>query len=179
MSTSPTVPIFDPLGTLRDIPYEQMHEAVGAGGTIGHRVQAPDGKIRIVAANRLQEAAKASGSVLPLETPQPEQPSALSTLWSDVKNFARYPSGVSPYPGMDLDAKQAIAQGSAERTEQRRQAGYGGGYRAMAPIGESIGVNVPGMEESARQGDEGGVLGHAAAVPTAMAAAELAPALAA
>jgi hypothetical protein len=45
-------------------------------------------------------------------------------------------------------------------------------YRVLSPLAENLGVNVRGMEQSAAEGDRGGVAGHAAAVPTAMAITE-------
>jgi hypothetical protein len=66
MSTS-TVPIFDPSGILRDVPYEQMLEAVKAGGKPGVRFQAPDGKVRYVPADQTKDAAAAGGKMLPIE----------------------------------------------------------------------------------------------------------------
>lgn len=114
--------------------------------------------------------------------PEPEKPGFFSRLGEDLKSAISLPRGVSPYPGTDLEGKQAIQEQSSEQNESEKKAGYGPGYRAAASIGSGIGVNVPGMEESARQGDVGGVLGHAAAVPSLMAAGELigrgAPALA-
>lgn len=53
--------------------------------------------------------------------------------------------------------------------ESRKQAGYGIATRLLAPAAEGLGVNVQGMEQAAAEGDTAGVLGHAAAVPTAMA----------
>lgn len=54
--------------------------------------------------------------------------------------------------------------------QQRKDAGHGLGYRALAPLAASAtGVNLPAMEKSAEQGDTAGVLGHTA-LPTALAA---------
>lgn len=52
-----------------------------------------------------------------------------------------------------LDARQEWAA--------RKAAGYNLPYRLAAPIPEIAGTNVQGMEEAARHGDIGGVLGHA------------------
>jgi hypothetical protein len=55
--------------------------------------------------------------------------------------------------------------------EQRRAEGRSLPYSALAvPAAEGLGVNVSGMEQAAAQGDTSGVLGHAAAVPTFLAA---------
>jgi hypothetical protein len=92
----------------------------------------------------------------------------LSNLWSDIKNIR--PSAQNPYPGMGQDEKTAAATTEGQRDQSRQAAGYSAPYRFVAPVAESLGVNVPGMEESARQGDAAGVLGHAAAVPVTYAA---------
>jgi hypothetical protein len=62
-----TIPIFDPQGTLRDIPAEQAHDAVASGGKPGVRFQAPDGKVRYVPADQSQDAINAGGKLLPFE----------------------------------------------------------------------------------------------------------------
>lgn len=64
------------------------------------------------------------------------------------------------------NAQQAVED------KARKAAGYSDTYTALAPVAEGIGVNVSGMEDAAKQGDTGAVLGHAAAVPTVMAATE-------
>lgn len=102
-------------------------------------------------------------------TPIGDQPQGfLSTLWSDIKNIR--PSAQNPYPGMGQEEKTAAATAEAQRDQSRQAAGYSAPYRFVAPVAESLGVNVPGMEESARQGDPGGVMGHAAALPITYAA---------
>lgn len=70
--------------------------------------------------------------------------------------------GFSPYPMMDLDAKQAAAQGIAAADKNRKEMGHGVPYRTLAAIASPI-ANVSGMEEEADKGNAAGVLGHAAA----------------
>lgn len=60
-----TIPMFSPDGTLGDIPYERMHEALQAGAVMGVNVKAPDGSMGVVPANRTQEALKAGGKIVP------------------------------------------------------------------------------------------------------------------
>ena len=97
-------------------------------------------------------------------TPIGDQPQGfLSNLWSDIKNIR--PSAQNPYPGMGQDEKTAAATAEAQRDQSRQAAGYSAPYRFVAPVAESLGVNEPGMEESAREGDADGVMGHAAALP--------------
>lgn len=54
----------------------------------------------------------------------------------------------------------------------RRAAGYSVPYRLLAPVAEQNGVNVKGMEEAAKSGDPGAVIGHAAFPVAALAAGE-------
>lgn len=86
----------------------------------------------------------------------------LPHLGSALLNFVR-PAGVSPYPGMDQDVKSQMASDAGAADQERAKAGYSKGYRMAVPFAQAVGVNVPGMEEAARQGDEGGVLGEAVA----------------
>jgi len=44
MSAAP-VAIFDPEGTLREVPYEQMTDAVKAGGVPAVQMKGPDGQM--------------------------------------------------------------------------------------------------------------------------------------
>jgi len=92
--------------------------------------------------------------------------SAASGVLSDV---ARIPSSVSPYPLMDTEAKQQIATQSQQQAASEKAAGYSKPYRAIAPVATAIGVNVPGMEQAAKSGDVGGVIGHAVALPATVA----------
>jgi len=110
---------------------------------------------------------------IPSTPGQSQPPGFLSRLGDDLKGMISMPHAVSPYPGMDLGGKQAIAEQSSAQNESEKQAGYGPVYRGAAALGSGMGMNVPGMEESAREGDIGGVLGHAAAVPVALGASEL------
>jgi hypothetical protein len=115
----------------------------------------------------------------PIQEAQPApQPGFWSSLGSDLKGMVPHqanPYGDQPLPGRAAAAAQAGEQSDKELTMQnavRKAAGYSLPYRALAPVAEGLGANVQGMEQSARQGDPGGVLGHAAAVPLTMAATE-------
>ena len=60
---------------------------------------------------------------------------------------------------------------NAVQNDQARKAeGRSLAYRAIAPVGEAIGINAPGMEQAANQGNTGAVLGHTV-VPAATALA--------
>ena len=118
----------------------------------------------------------------------PEQPGffakAASTLGSDLLGMAKgAPEMVlNTIPGVanlrkgyeDIKSYRETGKTTQElHQEQQKAAGYGPGYRYLAtPLAEGIGVNVPGMEQSAAEGSAGGVVGHAAAVPVVMAATE-------
>lgn len=82
------------------------------------------------------------------------------TVWNTLKGIAM-PSATSPYPGMDLDAKQAVAQQSAGEMRQRQTEGRSLPYQTIAPIGQALGIDVAGQENAVRHGDPAGVLGHA------------------
>jgi hypothetical protein len=173
-----TVPIFAPDGTLGDIPPEQLVAAVKAGAKPGVHFKAPDGSMGIVPADRVSDAVKGGGTILPFESQEVKHPGFWANLGSDLAAM------VTPKPGaLGKDALPGrVAAGEQQRlqdnaqiaadTARRTAAGYSAPYRALAPVAEGLGVNVPGMEESAVQGDVAGVAGHAAAVPTVMAATE-------
>jgi KTSC domain len=166
-----TVPIFAPDGTLGDIPADQLVAAVKSGAKPGVHVTAPDGSPGVIPADRMQEAVKAGAKIVPIEDQPVQHPGFWASLGSDLGGLL-HASGFSPYPGMDQDAKSAAAQQAHDQDQARKQAGYSLPYRAAAPVAQAAGLNVPGMEESAKEGDVGGVLGHAAAPVVTMAAGE-------
>lgn len=178
MSTPATVPIFDPQGVLRDVPQAQMLDAVRAGGTVGVKFQAPDQSIRYVPANRTQDAVKAGGKIMPIEQQDVQHPGFWANLGSDLGGMAKglWHAAVDPLTDTHEDLVRKLheeqASEAALENSPEHQA-HGAFYRNVTtPAAQAIGVNVPGMEESAAQGDVAGVAGHAAAVPVAMAATE-------
>ncbi len=166
---SPTmVPVFAPDGSLGDVPYERLHEALAAGGKIGVNIQAPDGSHGVVPADRYQDAVKAGAKVTPLGAEKVDEgkPGFWSTLGSDLKDVAAnlpgaIRQGLAPITGGQVDLKGPAAAVAAD--EQRQQQGRGPLYRAGALAATMAGANVPGMEQAAEQGNSGAVLGHAAA----------------
>lgn len=166
-----SVPVFAPDGSLGDIPYERLHEAIAAGAKPAVTMKAPDGSTGLVPADKMQDAVKAGGTIVPMKEQEAQHPGFWSTLGEDLKAIFT-PQGVSPYPGMDLEAKQNLAQQSVADAARRKEAGYSLPYRAAAPLAQSVGVPVSGMEQSARQGDVGGVLGHATAAAAPVVAGE-------
>lgn len=192
MSSQPVVPMFDPTGTLRDVPQAQMLEARRNGMEIGVRMSAPDGTTRVVPASRYQEASQNGMKPLPIEQQAVQHPGVLGSIWSDIKGMASsLPSmmgamvGPTPVPvgGGRIAVSNPggqIMQATTAADAQRAQEGRSPLYRAGAAVAGQF-TNVPGMEQSAREGDVGGVVGHAASGPLAMAAtigaAKAAPAL--
>lgn len=75
---------------------------------------------------------------------------------------------VANYESM-RDTGKTLAERDAD---ERAKAGHGRAYQIGAGVNEQLGVNVKGEEQAADRGDIGGVIGHAAAVPVAMAATE-------
>lgn len=177
MSTPATVPIFDPQGTLRDVPYEQMMDAVKAGGTIGVRFQAPDQSVRYVPANRSRDAISAGGKILPIEQQDVQHPGFWASLGSDLGDMAKglWHAAVDPLTDTheDLVRKLHEEQAADAAPPTAEHMAHGTFYRNVAtPAAQAIGVNVPGMEQSAAEGDVAGVYGHAAAPAAAAAITE-------
>jgi hypothetical protein len=69
MSTPPMpmVQVFAPDGTLGDIPYDKLHDALSAGAKVARKVQAPDGTPGYVPADRINEALKAGAKPVALD----------------------------------------------------------------------------------------------------------------
>lgn len=63
----PMVQVFAPDGTLGDIPYDKLHDALGAGAKIAAKVKAPDGTVGFVPGDRVSDALKAGGSRVSLD----------------------------------------------------------------------------------------------------------------
>jgi hypothetical protein len=181
MSTQP-IPVFDPQGVLRDVPPEMLAQAVKAGGMPAVKFTAPDKSIRFVPANRTQEAYKAGGTLMRLEQQDVKHPGFWATLLDDVTSIpasllhAVTDDDPMTDPNLTEAQKMRIADqqsAAAQAKNAQRTKEHGTLYSVGASANEMLGVNVSGEEKSAAEGDPGGVLGHAAAVPTALAASEL------
>jgi len=96
------------------------------------------------------------------------------TAVNDLKGLFA-PQAQNPYPGMGQEQKAADAAIAEQQDKNRKAAGYNLPYRVLAPVAQSTGLNVPGMEQAAAEGDTAGVLGHAAAgvAPQALVAAHM------
>lgn len=81
---SNTVPIFAPDGTLGDVPYEQMHAALAAGGKPGVTIKSPDGKLGVVPADRSLEAVHAGGQIVPLKDQETQHPGFWQSLYENT-----------------------------------------------------------------------------------------------
>lgn len=183
MSTS-TVPIFDPQGVARDVPYEQAKDAIAAGGKPGVFMQSPDGKTRVVPASMTQQAVAAGGKVIPFDQqPANDHPGFWNSAAEDALSIPKGIMGMLPpvlaynsivHAKENYDSLQATGKTTEQIADaQRKEAGHGLAYRVLAPgAAQAVGVNLPGMEQSAEQGDVGGVLGHTV-VPAATAAAPI------
>jgi|SRR5581483_6133063 len=166
MSTPAIVPMFDPQGVLRDIPYERVMEAKNAGAEIGVRMKAPDGTVRVVPASRYAEAAKQGGKVLPIEQQAVEKLGFWETMGADLKAaVAGLPNaikqGLAPITGGQVSLEGPAAAVAAD--EQRAKQGRGALYRAGALTATAAGANVQGMEQAAEEGNSAAIVGHAAA----------------
>src|SRR6185312_9614620 len=171
-----TVPVFSPDGSLGDIPAERLADAVKAGFKPGVTMKAQDGSTGVVPADRVPDATKGGLSIVPLQQQETQHPGFWHTVYSDLAGMVPKPSegGVpSPYPGVTPEVGQANWKNATAQAQSEQAAGYSKPYMAAAGVAQGLGVNVPGMEQSAAEGDQAGVLGHAAAVPALMAGAEL------
>jgi hypothetical protein len=179
MSTS-TVPMFDPEGTLRDVPYEQMQDAVKAGGVPAVQMRDPTGTVRHVPANRIKEASDAGGTMVPLEAQEVQHPGFWADMASEIGNIAKgipkMAFNLSP-PGQALQAFERGRQGAAGEkppelvhAEEQKKAGYNTVYRVLTPAAEALGQDVSGSEQAAKEGDVKGVAAKAVAPLAVMAA---------
>jgi hypothetical protein len=97
MSSPNLVPVFDPQGNLRDVPSEQLREAVGAGGVPAHPVQGPDGTTRMIPVTRLSEAVQAGGKIINSPVPDAQLPAyygftlgnVASNVWEGAKSVVQ------------------------------------------------------------------------------------------
>jgi len=131
-------------------------------GPDGNTYQFPDGTDKNAAIKYFKAKGIGVNKNDSAPTLPPTKQGAVGALLSDLKGMLK-PRGYSPYPGMDQEAKSEAAGHAYEADQSRKQAGYGRVYRAVVPFAESIGTNVEGMEDAARKGDPGAVIGHAVA----------------
>jgi hypothetical protein len=163
--------MFAPDGSLGDIPYERMHDAVQAGAVPAVKMKAPDGSIGYVPAPKSQDAVKAGGSIVPLGADDlgASRPGVTETLWNDLKGMVGgIPQAVKTVGEMTQPASAGVAvapmaESLANADQQRKTEGRSLPYRADAAAATLLGANVPGMEEAAKEGNPSAVVGHAIA----------------
>lgn len=173
-----TVPVFAPDGSLGDIPSEKLPAAIRAGFKPGVNMISADGSRGVVPADRYVDAVKKGGMrVAPFAEQDIQHPGFWVTLKEDLSNIvSSVPSLLQTFNSDPNAIAQRTQQASAQLKQMaesdaaRAAAGRGLPYRAGAQVAQLTGTNVTGMEQSAAEGDVGGVLGHATAVPAAMAA---------
>lgn len=175
MSTAATIPIFAPDGTVRDVPYAQMHDALSNGGKLGMYMKDPQGQQHVVPSDQVQQAQKNGGTIVPYNLDTSHQDDAFwKTFLSDMGQSVK--SAPSAFRGMFDPATVAQRGASLFQSDQdRQQQGAGLPYRAGAMIAQSAGTNVPGIEQAAAQGKPNQVLGHAVAGATPYAIAAASP----
>lgn len=158
-----SVPMIFDDGSRSMVPQENMQAAVQAGGKIVSPVKFDDGSRAWVTADRLHDAVAAGGRMMSMDEAMPK-PGLAQRVGESLKGmFSSIPTVTSPYPGMDLERKQEVAQQSAAEDQVRQQEGHGTAYRLAAPAAEAVGAPVSTMEEGAREGDPNKVLGAAVA----------------
>ena len=172
-----TVPVFAPDGSLGDIPQTQLAAAVKAGAKPGVHITAPDGSAGVIPADRTADAVKSGAKVVPFSDQPVQHPGFWATMGSDLANMARsLPSSLEWFSGdpRDIAARSKQLSDTADaifsNLQKEKKAGYSPAYRAAATAGTALGVNVPGIEEAAAEGNPAGVAGHIAA-PLAVTAA--------
>jgi hypothetical protein len=175
-----TIPMFSPDGTLGDIPIAQISQARAAGAKGAVQVKSPGGDVGWIPADKLKDATSAGGTIVPIHQQETQHPGFWNSVIEDVKGVGQGISTTASALSGDVNAGTEMAMGARNAVvnapaewQQRKAAGYSLPYRAAAPVAEAVGVNVPGMEEAARQGDVAGVAGHTV-VPAAAAVAPLA-----
>jgi hypothetical protein len=170
-----TVPMFDPQGTLRDVPYEHTQDAVAAGGKPAILVQPPSGvgtKPRYVPTDQMQEAVKQGGTIIPLEDQETQHPGFWKNLSDDLVGMGK---GLLTPSHTSTDTVASDAAKLAAPAQSEKAAGYSPTYRAAAALTRgTVIVDPTGMEQSAAQGDVAGVAGHAVAAAVPVIAGEVA-----
>jgi hypothetical protein len=174
----PPVPVLDPsTNKWHDIPADRLQAAVSEkDGKPGVYIKdTKTGKIHTVPADMTQDAIKAGGELLPLEQQAVKHDGFWSGMADDLKAIASQPWMATGAGLAYAQVKNAVDTIKGAYSEgQQAQKPSDVAYNAVAHAAGNVGVNVPGMEESAKEGDVQGVLGHAATVPAIMAATEAA-----
>jgi hypothetical protein len=163
MAAAATIPVFDPQGVLRDVPADQVTNAVKNGGVPAVKFQAPDQSIRFVPATRSQEAYQAGGKIIPIEDQPIQHPSFWHALAGDVWGAVKGAVNAGPEAG-DYNALQA----DVRYQQKLQQEGHSAPYRALMSLTPSF------MRDRAEAGDVTGVASAAGTLAATAAASPLA-----
>lgn len=186
MSDEATAPVYDPQGTLRDIPLSMLQDAVKAGGVPAHPVQAPDGSTRMIPVTRLNDAVQAGGKILPLQNAGAEIPKAYgftfgnmaNNAWEGAKSVVKGTYDVSKdliqnpdwFTGPNSTYEKFVGAPGAAEAQKATQAFKEGRYSEAA--GHELAGAIPFVGPAAAQiGEQAGTgdVGGAAAKGTAQA----------
>lgn len=170
--------MFAPDGTLGDIPAEKLMAAKAAGFKQGVTMKTADGKLGVIPADRVPAAAKSGLQIVPLQEQETQHAGFWASLGSDIKDMMKGAATaaatvLSSDPNdiaYRMNQQAQTAKQMSANDDARKAEGRGIPYRVGAAANEALGVNVKGEEQSAKEGDAMGVLGHASAVPVTMAA---------
>lgn len=173
--------VFAPDGSVRLIKNSELQQAIKSGGELAVPMKSPKGDNRWIRASEVSKAQQSGGKVDWSAVPQEHHDGFWAAAGETISGLLK-PQAANPYPGMGQDEKTQAAAQSGEQAMQRAREGRSAAYQTLAPVAEAVGVDVPGMEQSAREGNAAGVMGHAvgsAAPPVAaMIGAEVVPKLA-
>lgn len=176
MADKKTVPIFDPTGKVRDIPADQVDQALKAGGQRAVRMTDPKGTERWIRDADVDAATKAGGKV------HPDQPEgALSRFASSFAEGSGL-SGIADAVRHPIDTvanlPSAIVGEGKRSLGELRQA-----WNAKRPVEAAdhtmyaipgVGGSLKKADEQAKQGDIAGAAGTITGLGTAAIAAPLA-----
>jgi hypothetical protein len=188
---SSSVAIYAPDGTLGSVPYENMHDALQAGGKIAVKMAAPDGTIGYVPGDRAKDAIAAGGKIQPISSPQTNVAENYGFTGSNMLSQAKEglkQMGSGLYQ-MGKDVLMPPGNTEAERLEflknkyvinpaEREQYLATNSRSPIEAAGHTLASDIPligpwaaGLGEQAGTGDVGGALARGG---TQIAAAELA-----
>src|SRR5262249_44202153 len=152
MSTQPMpmVQVFAPDGTLGDIPYDRLHDAIGAGAKLATKIKAPDGTMGYVPADQRAAALKAGGTSMPfdLSDADGEKPGFWSHVGQSIKSMGQGPESLSDAVKQGLAASTGAAPmiyGAGKEYLAARQRGHNIPYSAAAGLSTAVGVSPERM----------------------------------
>jgi hypothetical protein len=195
MSSPNIIPVFDPQGTLRDVPYDQLRAAVSAGGVPAHPVKDPSGQMRMIPVTRLNEAVQAGGTIVNSPVPEAQLPAyygftpgnIASNAWEGAKSVVQgtYALGKDLLQnpnwveGDTSTLHKFVEQPMLDQSTKAAQSFAAG--NSVEGIGHTIASGLPligpwaaSLGEQAGTGDIGGAVAKGAGQVGTMKAGELA-----